>query len=72
MVKEFPLNSLEKLAREAGKAVGADRVSASATKELRNVLLETADKIAAEAVAACHHAKRVTVKREDIVLAVRK
>lgn len=72
MVKEFPLLALEKIARKAGKEVGADRVSLPATKELRNVLLEIAYKIASDAVNASHHAKRVTVKREDIILATRK
>ena len=71
MVKEYPLLPLEKLLKELGREVGADRVSLSAAKELRNVLLEIADKIALEAVAVSHHAKRVTVKREDIVLATR-
>lgn len=71
MVKEFPLSPLEKIAREAGKPIGADRVAASATKEMRNILLEISDKIAVESVAACHHAKRVTIKRVDIALAVR-
>jgi histone H3/H4 len=71
MVKEFPLLPLELLAKKAGKEVGADRVSASAVEELRNILLEISDKISVEAVAASHHAKRVTIKREDIVMATR-
>lgn len=71
MVKEFPLSPLEKIAKEAGKPIGADRVAASATKEMKNILLEVSDKIAIESVAACHHANRVTVKREDILMAVR-
>jgi histone H3/H4 len=72
MVKEFPLLPLEKIAHEAGKEVGADRVALSATVELRNTLLEIADKIAQEAVAASMHANRVTVKREDIALVARR
>ena len=67
MVKDFPLSPLEKIARKAG----AERVSASALKEMRAVLLEMSDRIAADAVAACHHARRVTVKREDISMATR-
>jgi len=39
---------------------------------LRNVLLEISDKVGLDAVAAAHHAGRVTIKREDIILAVRK
>lgn len=67
MVKDFPLSPLEKVARKAG----AERVSASALSEMRVALLEMSDKVAAEAVAACRHAKRVTVKREDIKMAAR-
>ena len=72
MPKEFPLLPLEKIAKKAGKEVGVDRISLAAVKELRNTLLELADTIARDAVAACHHAKRVTVKREDILMAVRR
>lgn len=67
MVKDFPLSPLEKIARKAG----AERVSSSALKELKLTLLEISDKIAQEAIAVSHHAKRVTIKREDIVLAAR-
>ncbi|MBI4894462.1 MAG: NFYB/HAP3 family transcription factor subunit [Candidatus Aenigmarchaeota archaeon] len=67
MVKDFPLSPLEKVARKAG----AERVSASALREMRVALLEMSDKVATEAVAACRHAKRVTVKREDIKMAAR-
>lgn len=72
MVKEFPSSPLEKIAREAGKPFGVDRVSASAAKELRNILLEISDKVALDSVAVAHHAGRVTIKREDIALAARK
>ena len=67
MVKDFPLLPLEKLSREAG----AERVSVSALKELKLTLIELANKISIDAVAAAHHAKRVTIKREDISMAVR-
>ena len=67
MVKDFPMLALEKLAREAG----AERVSLSALKELKLTLLEISNKISIDAVAAAHHAKRVTIKREDIAIAVR-
>jgi len=72
LVKDFPISPLEQIAREAGKEVGADRVAASAAEELKNVLLEISDKIALDAVAACRHANRVTIKREDIILATRR
>jgi histone H3/H4 len=71
LVKDFPLTPLEKIAKEAGKPVGADRVAASAVKEMKNTLVEIADKVAIEAVMVAHHANRVTVKREDIALATR-
>jgi len=71
-MSEFPLLPLEKIAKKAGKEVGVDRISLAGVKELRNALLEIAERIAKDAVAACSHAKRVTVKREDILMAVRR
>ncbi len=67
MVKDFPLSPLEKIARQAG----AERVATSALQELKITLLEIADRTALGAVAACNHAKRVTIKREDIMMATR-
>lgn len=67
MVKDFPLSPLEKVARKAG----AERISSSALEEMKVALLDMSDRLASEAVAACHHAKRVTIKREDITLAAR-
>jgi histone H3/H4 len=67
MVKTFPLSPLERVARNAG----AERVSASAIEEMYNAMMESANKIAAEAIAVAKHARRVTVKREDIALANR-
>jgi histone H3/H4 len=67
MVKDFPLSQLEKVARKAG----VERISSSALNEMKIALLEMSDKIAQEAVAACNHAKRVTIKREDITMATR-
>ena len=67
MVRSFPLAPLEQLAREAG----AERVSVSAVKSLREALLETAEKTAAEAWIAAQHAGRVTIKASDIKIAYR-
>ncbi len=64
---KFSLLPFEKLAKDAG----VERVSESASKEMRDVFLDIAEKMAIQAVAACHHAHRVTVKKEDIALAVR-
>ncbi len=67
MVRNFPLAPLEKIAREAG----AERVAVSAVKALREAVLEAAESIAKDAVAASHHAGRVTVKASDIKIACR-
>ena len=67
MVKDFPLSPLEKLAREAG----AERVSISAVEVLKETLMEISNKIALDAIAAAEHAHRVTIKRDDILLATR-
>lgn len=72
MVKEFPLLPIEKILKEAGKEIGADRVATSAVKELKNILLERSNQVAKAAVEMSHHAGRVTVKRDDIILAFRK
>jgi DNA-binding protein len=67
MVKDFPILPLEKIARKAG----AERVSTSALVVLKETLLEMSEKISRDAVKMAEHAKRVTIKREDIVLASR-
>ncbi|HKZ45132.1 MAG TPA: histone [archaeon] len=67
MVKVFPLFPLEQIARKAG----AERVSREALIALRDSLLEISDKIASDSVAIARHAGRVTVKGEDIKIAVR-
>ena len=67
MVRDFPLAPLENIAREAG----AERVSVSAVKALKEAVLDAAEAIARDAVAASHHAGRVTVKTSDIKIACR-
>jgi len=67
MVRDFPLAPLEKIAREAG----AERVSVSAVKALKEAVLDVAEAISMDAVAASHHAGRVTVKASDIKIACR-
>jgi len=67
MVRTFPLAPLERIA----KTVGAQRVSMSATKAMKEVVLDVAEIIAADAVAAARHAGRVTVKAKDIKIACR-
>ena len=68
MVKDFPASPLERVMRKAG----AERVSTSAINEMLNILLEMTDRISSDAIAAARHARRVTVKREDIALVTRK
>ena len=67
MVKEFPLTPLERVMRKAG----AERVSESAIKEMKEIMLEIAEKVSMDSIAAAKHAKRVTVKRDDVLLATR-
>jgi histone H3/H4 len=54
------------------KKAGADRVSEAAAKELAKALEEIGVKIAKEALDYAMHAKRKTVKPEDIEIATRK
>ena len=68
MVRVFPLAPLERIAKKAG----AKRVSVSALKEMREAVLEFADRIAIDAVAVARHAGRVTVKGKDIKLVSRR
>lgn len=67
MVKDFPLMPLERVMRKAG----AERVSESAIREIKEIMLEISEKISTDSIAAAKHAKRVTVKREDVILATR-
>lgn len=67
MTRIFPLAPLERIA----KKTGAKRVSATAVKAMRDAVLDTAETIAVDAVAASHHAGRVTVKAKDIKIAIR-
>jgi len=54
------------------KKAGAERVSESAAKELAKALEDIGIKIAEEAKDYAKHARRKTVKAEDIEIAVRK
>ncbi len=67
MVRSFPLSPLDRIAKNAG----AERVSASATRAIREVMLETAEKIAGDSIAIARHAGRVTIKSSDIRMALR-
>ena len=59
------LSSMEKILREAG----AERVSPSACIALRGILEDIAREISKKAIKIAKHAKRKTVRGEDIRLA---
>lgn len=71
-MKDFPLLPFEKILKKAGKEIGADRVSEGAVLELKNTMMKMAEKIAADAILIARHAKRVTVRREDVQIALRR
>jgi DNA-binding protein len=54
------------------KKAGADRVSEAAAKELAKILEQIGVKIAKEALDYAMHARRKTIKTEDIEIAARK
>jgi len=54
------------------KKAGAPRVSESAARELSKVLEDVGVKIAREAIDFAVHAKRKTIKAEDIRIAAKK
>jgi len=60
-------NTLIKLARKAG----IKRISKEALMELESFILEMTEKISKRAIEFASHAKRLTVKKEDIELAIR-
>ena len=60
--------SVDKLIRKAG----AERVSEDASKELAKILEQEGIELAREAVSLAEHAGRKTVKKEDVVLAVKR
>jgi len=63
--KILSLSAMEKIM----KAAGAYRVSEDAKEALRDVLEDIAEKISKEADELSRHARRSTIKAEDIKLA---
>lgn len=61
----LPIAPVERIVRKAG----ADRVSEDAGIELAKVLEEYGLEVSREAISLAKHAKRTTVKEEDIILA---
>jgi len=62
---ELPIAAIERLIRKGG----ASRVSPQAAAALRDVLEDSANRIAAKAAKLAKHAGRKTVTEEDIRLA---
>ncbi len=62
----LPLAPVERIIRKAG----ADRVAEDAGVELAKVLEDYGIEVSREAITLAKHAKRTTVKEEDIRLAV--
>ena len=63
----FRKNTLLKLARRAG----IKRISKDALIEVDRTLFLLSEKISKNAIEFCKHAKRITLKKEDVELAVR-
>ncbi len=64
----LPLASVERIARKAG----VERISAEALKEIAKTAEEIADEFAKDVVEITLHAKRRTIKKDDIRLAAGK
>jgi len=64
----LPLAPVERIVRKAG----ADRVSEDASIELAKVLEAYGLEVSREAISLAKHAKRATVKEEDIRLAYKR
>jgi len=54
------------------KSVGCKRISKEAVEEFKKILIEYATKLAQESILLAKHAKRKTVKEEDVELASKK
>lgn len=65
---ELPLASVERIMRNAG----AERVSVNAIITMADILEDICRDISKEAIELAHHAKRKTVKKEDVKLAGRR
>jgi histone H3/H4 len=63
---DIPLAPVERIMRRAG---GDVRVSDAATKEMRDILEETAAQLADKAAKFARHAGRKTISGEDVKLA---
>ncbi len=62
----IPLAAVERIMKEEAKKVGVTRISDAAVRRLKQILEEVAEEITREAVKLATHAKRKTLKAEDI------
>jgi len=67
----LPAAAIERIIKKVGEKQGITRVSDKAVKALKQCLEEVAQEIAAEALSLATHAKRTTIKKEDIRLAAK-
>ena len=63
--------AIERIMKEEAKKVGVTRVSDAAVKAMKIYLENVAEEIAKEATKLATHAKRKTIKPEDIKSAVK-
>ena len=67
-MSELPLASVERLMRKAG----AERVSMGAITAMTEVLEDYCIKISKDSIELAKHAKRKTLKKEDVKLATKR
>lgn len=67
----IPMAAIERLIKSVGEKQGVTRVSDRAVRLLKSVLEEVAYEIATEALSLAKHAKRTTIKKEDIKIAAK-
>lgn len=67
----IPMAAVERLLKRRGTQAGVDRVSDKAVRAMKEILEDVALEIAGRAAALAQHAKRTTVKPEDIKLAAK-
>jgi histone H3/H4 len=65
---ELPLAAIERIMKKAG----AERISMDAITSLAEILEDIGIKITIEAIELAKHAKRKTIKKEDIKLAAKR
>ena len=67
MKEKFPRYTLLRLSKKNG----AKRISSQALNELNNILLDIVEKTTKKAIEFAKHAHRMTIKKDDVELAVR-